>query len=120
MTTRHEASGRAKMALIVGATLREGPVRLALQHAGYEVRDVFSTDQAEACIEIRGIGSCLLALDARALDEREGSATWRTLMDLYPDLAAVIVAWTGMPPRAREAASGARRVLVEEYRVPLC
>jgi len=114
MEASYEEPGRPRIAMIVGTALREGPFRWGLEHAGYQVRDMVTTDQAAACVQIHGTGACLLALDARSLDERDGSATWRTLLERMPDLPAVLVACGGTPPRAREAAHQLHRVLVEE------
>lgn len=100
------------IAMIVGPEdMRNGPIPVALAHAGIAVRGTFTTDQAQSTLDAHGAEHCVLVLDADALDARAGSSTWAAFLDTNGRVPAVIV--------ARGRVDAAARSRARAHRIPL-
>ena len=93
--------------------MRKGPIPIALAHAGFEAREIFTTDEADCAVGTHGAGACVLVVDAGSLDSRAGSATWNSFVTSHRTVAAVVVARGKADPEARAVASEPHRILLE-------
>ncbi len=100
---------------IVGdENMRQGPIPIALQFAGFETHDLSTPDQAECDVRSHGSEGCLLVIDAAALEERAGRAAWCCFLTRHPTVSAVVVACGGASTRVASAVRGQNRTLVED------
>jgi len=102
------------IAMIVGDEgLRKGPIPIALAHAGFEPREIFTTDEADCAVGAHGVGTCVLVVDADLLDSRARSSTWTSFVTSHRAVATVVVTRGKADPIARAVASEPHRILLE-------
>jgi DNA-binding NtrC family response regulator len=100
---------------IVGdENMRRGPIRIALRNAGFETRELSTTDQAESDVRSLGCEGCLLVIDATYLGERAGRATWSSFLTRHPTVSAVVVACGEAAARVATAVGGQNWILVAD------
>ncbi len=108
------AEGAEPIALVVcesGAP--RGPISFALAHAGFDTREVCTTDEAEALIEASGARSCVLIVDAERLPRKCGQATWSAFLGSRAGIPLVVASREGADEATRAEVRAARGILVE-------
>lgn len=102
------------IAMVVGdEDMRKGPISIALDHAGFEARETFTTDEADCDVGTCGAEACVLVVDAGSLASRAGSTTWTSFLTSHRSVAVVVVAHGQADSEARAVASQPHRILLE-------
>jgi DNA-binding NtrC family response regulator len=103
------------IAMIVGdEAMRQGPVPLALAHAGFETRDAHATQDADSGVERHGAAECVWIVDTRMLEARAVGAEWSAFLIHRRELPAVVIAHGAARPEVRAATREPNRVLLED------
>lgn len=103
------------IAIIVGdESMLQGPVPLALAHAGFETRDAFATRDAHPGVESHGAAECVWIVDARSLDAPAVGAEWSAFLTHRRELPAVVITRGAACPEMRAAMREPHRVLLED------
>jgi len=96
-----------------GKPASTGPIGFALEHAGFEIRDAATPDDAALIVKDHGDANCVLTIDARKLSASAGHRTWASFMADHPALSAVVTTHAAADDAALEATRGANRRLLE-------
>jgi len=103
------------IAIIVGdEAMLQGPVPLALAHAGFETRDAFATREADSSLGSHGAAECVWIVDAHSLDAPAVGAEWSTFLTHRRELPAVVITRGAACPEVRAAMREPHRVLLED------
>jgi hypothetical protein len=101
------------IALLAG-DLGSGPIPLALAHAGFEVRQISTSDEADCELAAHGAGGCVLVVGATSLGSRAGSPTWARFLSRRAALPAVVVGRGALDVEVRSLAAPPHRILLED------
>jgi hypothetical protein len=90
-----------------------GLLYCAFRHAGWQAREVFTTDEADRALRDLGSERCVLMLEPGLLPRQCGSATWAGFLARHPALRVVVTSETEVDEETRRSIGGGRGTVLE-------